>query len=53
MEKQQIEYYAKELVDAGNRVHKEPGPGLLESANNLMPYSIRHLSPNLLNDFPG
>jgi len=31
MEKQRIEYFAKELVDAGYRVHKELGPGLLES----------------------
>jgi len=31
MEKQEIEYYAKHLVDAGFRVHKELGPGLLES----------------------
>jgi GxxExxY protein len=31
MEKQAIEYYAKQLVDAGYRVHKELGPGLLES----------------------
>jgi GxxExxY protein len=31
MEKQAIEYYAKQLVDAGYRVHKELGPGLLET----------------------
>lgn len=31
MEKQAIEYCAKQLVDAGYRVHKELGPGLLES----------------------
>ena len=31
MEKQEIEYNAKQLVDAGFRVHKELGPGLLES----------------------
>lgn len=31
MEKQEIEYYAKQVVDAGFRVHKELGPGLLES----------------------
>jgi len=31
MEKQVIEYYANKLVDAGYRVHKELGPGLLES----------------------
>jgi GxxExxY protein len=31
MEKHSIEYYAKQLVDAGYRVHKELGPGLLES----------------------
>ncbi len=31
MEKQRIEYYAKQTVDAGYRVHKELGPGLLES----------------------
>jgi GxxExxY protein len=31
MEKQEIEYYAKHLVDAGFRVYKELGPGLLES----------------------
>jgi len=31
MEKQEIKYYAKQLVDAGFRVHKELGPGLLES----------------------
>jgi GxxExxY protein len=31
MEKQAIEYYAKQIVDAGYRVHKELGPGLLES----------------------
>jgi GxxExxY protein len=31
MEKQAIEYYAKQLFDAGYRVHKELGPGLLES----------------------
>jgi GxxExxY protein len=31
MEKQAIEYYAKQIVDAGFRIHKELGPGLLES----------------------
>jgi GxxExxY protein len=31
MEKQVIEYYAKQIVDAGYRVHKELGPGLMES----------------------
>jgi GxxExxY protein len=31
MEKQAIEYYAKQVVDAGYRIHKELGPGLLES----------------------
>jgi GxxExxY protein len=31
MEKQKVEYYAKQLVDAAYRVHKELGPGLLES----------------------
>ena len=31
MEKQDIENYAKQIVDAGYRVHKELGPGLLES----------------------
>jgi GxxExxY protein len=31
MEKQLIEYYARQIVDAGFRVHKELGPGLLES----------------------
>jgi len=31
MEKQKIEFFAKQLVDAGFRVHKELGPGLLES----------------------
>ncbi len=31
MEKQASEYYAKQLVDAAYRVHKELGPGLLES----------------------
>ena len=31
MEKQEIEYYASQIVDAGFRVHKELGPGLLES----------------------
>jgi GxxExxY protein len=31
MEKQKVEYYAKQLVDAAYRVYKELGPGLLES----------------------
>ena len=31
MEKLKIEYFAKQIVDAGYRVHKELGPGLLES----------------------
>jgi GxxExxY protein len=31
MEKQVIDYYAKQIVDAGYRVHKELGPGLMES----------------------
>jgi len=31
MEKQAIEYYATQVVDAGYRIHKELGPGLLES----------------------
>ncbi len=31
MEKQLIELYAKHIVDAGYNVHKELGPGLLES----------------------
>lgn len=31
MEKQKAEYYAKHLVDAAYKVHKELGPGLLES----------------------
>ena len=31
MEKQLIEYYARQIVDAGFRVHRELGPGLLES----------------------
>jgi GxxExxY protein len=31
MENIKIDYYAKQLVDAGYRVHKESGPGLLES----------------------
>jgi GxxExxY protein len=31
MEKQMIEFNAKQIVDAGYRVHKELGPGLLES----------------------
>lgn len=31
MERQKFEYYAKQLVDGGFRVHKELGPGLLES----------------------
>jgi GxxExxY protein len=30
MEKQLMEYYAKQVVDSGYRVHKELGPGLLE-----------------------
>jgi GxxExxY protein len=31
MEKQRIEYNASQIVDAGYRIHKEIGPGLLES----------------------
>jgi GxxExxY protein len=31
MEKQFMEYYAKQVVDAAFMIHKEPGPGLLES----------------------
>ena len=31
MEKQRIEGYASQIVDSGYRVHKELGPGLLES----------------------
>jgi len=31
MEKQKIEFYARQIVDAGYRVYKELGPGLLES----------------------
>ena len=31
MEKQIIEYFASQIVDASIRVHKELGPGLLES----------------------
>ena len=31
MEKQRIESYASRIVDSGYRVHKELGPGLLES----------------------
>ena len=31
MEKQRFEYLAKQIVDASFRVHKELGPGLLES----------------------
>jgi hypothetical protein len=31
MEKEEIEYFAKQTVDAGFRVPKELGPGLLES----------------------
>jgi len=31
MEKQGIENYARQVVDAGYRIHKELGPGLLES----------------------
>jgi GxxExxY protein len=31
MKKTEVEYYAQQLVDAGYRVHKELGPGLLES----------------------
>ena len=31
MDKQLMEFYAKQVVDAGFRVHKELGPGLLES----------------------
>ena len=31
MEKGEIEYYAKHLVNASFKVHKELGPGLLES----------------------
>ena len=30
MDKQLIEFYAKQIVDAGYHVHKELGPGLLE-----------------------
>lgn len=31
MEKQKFEYFSRQLVDSGYRVHKELGPGLLES----------------------
>jgi GxxExxY protein len=31
MEKQRIEYYESQVVDSRYRVHKELGPGLLES----------------------
>jgi len=31
MEKYRIEFYARQIVDAGYRVHRELGPGLLES----------------------
>jgi GxxExxY protein len=31
MEKRLIEFYARQIVDAGYTVHKELGPGLLES----------------------
>lgn len=31
MEKHIMEYYARQIVDSGYRVHKELGPGLLES----------------------
>ena len=31
MEKHVMEYYAKQIVNAGYRVHKELGPGLMES----------------------
>ena len=31
MEKNRIEGYARQIVDAGYKVHKELGPGLLES----------------------
>jgi GxxExxY protein len=31
METQRIEYYTSQIVDSGYRVHKELGPGLLES----------------------
>jgi GxxExxY protein len=31
MERRLIEFYAKQIVDAGYTVHKELGPGLLES----------------------
>jgi GxxExxY protein len=31
MEKEQMEYIASQIVDAGYRVHREIGPGLLES----------------------
>jgi hypothetical protein len=33
MEKQSIENYAPQIVDSPYRVHKEPGPGLLESVH--------------------
>jgi GxxExxY protein len=31
MEKQRIEYFASQIVDTSYRIHKEIGPGLLES----------------------
>lgn len=31
MNKETIEYFASQVVDAGYRIHKEMGPGLLES----------------------
>jgi len=31
MEKQEMEYYAKQIVNSAYRIHKELGPGLLES----------------------
>ena len=38
MEKQIIEYYASQIVDASYRVHKELGPGLLESVLSVLFY---------------
>jgi hypothetical protein len=46
MEKQKVEYYARQLVDAAYRVHKELGPRLLESVysfENLLPVHIAQL----------